>query len=158
MRVIGLRGGVKERSHECERGTHECVRHKGMMWWMGAVIFVTGVMWGQTPADVVEFFRGTAEALANKDTSGFMEKFDPKMPGFAKLRDDVETLVTRADVGSAIEVVKDDGDDQKRVLELDWLLEIEKEPHRRLIVKCSIERRGKKWKITALEPIDFFRK
>jgi hypothetical protein len=111
-----------------------------------------------TTADVVEFFRGTAEALANKDTAVFMDKFDPKMPDYKKLRDDVETLVTRADVGSAIEVVTDEGDDQKRALELDWVLEVGDQQPRRQIVKCTIERRGKRWKITALDPIDFFRK
>ena len=51
----------------------------------------------------------------------------------------------------------DDGDENKRVLQLDWLLEIQDQRPRRKIVKCTIERVKGKWKITALDPIDFFK-
>jgi len=43
------------------------------------------------------------------------------------------------------------------MLQLDWLLQIEDEQPRRQILKCTIERQGKNWKITALDPIEFFK-
>jgi hypothetical protein len=52
----------------------------------------------------------------------------------------------------------DEGDELKRTLELDWLLKIDTDEPRRQIVKCQVEKQGKKWKITALEPVDFFKK
>ena len=60
--------------------------------------------------------------------------------------------------------VSDEGDDQKRSLELDWLLALNDKENpdirkdtRRGVVKVSVERQGKRWKIVALNPVDFFR-
>ncbi len=131
-----------------------------------ALFFIAVLAMADTPADVVDFFRMTAEALATahsddnqfpSDARAFLDRFDPKMPGYGKLRDEVQALVAAVQVGSAIEIVSDEGDDQKRSLELDWVLEIEGQQPRRKIVKCRIERQGKKWKIVALEPVDFFK-
>ena len=79
------------------------------------------------------------------------------MVGYATLRDEIESLLSAAEVGSAIEIVTDEGDDQKRTLELDWVLEITDQQPKRAILKCTIARQGKKWKITALDPIEFFK-
>lgn len=131
------------------------------------ILIAAAVAMAQTPpADVMSFFRSVADALAQghsddplfaSDAGPFLEKFDPKMPGYATLRDEVESLLVGSKVGSVIEIVTDDGDNRKRSLELDWLLQIEDQPSRREIVKCKIEREGKDWKITAFEPIDFFK-
>ena len=118
------------------------------------------------PPDVLNFFRSVVDALAQghsddplfaSNAGPFLDKFDPKMPGYSTLRDEVEALLASAKVGSVIDVATDDGDNQKRSLELDWLLQIEDQPSRRKIVKCKIEREGKDWKITAFEPIDLFK-
>jgi hypothetical protein len=123
-------------------------------------------VWAQSEPDVVDFLKSTAGALANAhdpygdgrpDAQAFLEKFDPAMPGFAALRDQIDALVARAEVGTAIEVVTDEGDDHKRELQLDWVLEITDQRPRRQIVKCTIERVKGAWKFTALDPIDFFR-
>jgi hypothetical protein len=117
----------------------------------------TALAMGQTPQDVVEFFRDVAADLAQNNPSEFLDHFDRNMTGYATLRDEIEALLGAAEVGSAIEIVTDEGDDQKRVLELDWLLEVTDQQPKRGIVKCSIARQGKKWKITALEPLEFFK-
>jgi hypothetical protein len=79
------------------------------------------------------------------------------MPGYAQLQENVEDLVSRSTVGSAVEFVTDDGDENKRNLDVDWTLEIEDRLPRRQVLKCTIERRGKSWKITSLTPVDFFK-
>ena len=86
------------------------------------------------------------------------------MPGYAALQNNVEGLLAAYDVGATIEEIADEGDDQKRTVELDWLLAPQpKGRHQwpaadaRQVVKCTVERRGKQWKITALEPVDFFK-
>src|SRR5277367_4513036 len=117
-----------------------------------ALIFVGLMAMADTPTDVLDLFRTAAEALSNKDAAEFLGHFDKSMPGYADLRDEIEELLARGEAGSAIEIVKDEGDDQKRTLELDWVLEIPDQQVRRKIVKCGIERRGKKWKIVGLEP------
>jgi len=123
----------------------------------------------QTPDDVIAFLRSTALALASahggdprgkNDAGPFLECFDSDMPHYAELRDEIETLVERAEIGSAIEIVTDEGDDSKRKLDLDWVLEIQDQRPRRAILKCTIEKdkkRKRAWKITSLEPIEFFK-
>lgn len=120
----------------------------------------------QSSPDVVLFFRSLgstlaqahdADGLGHPDASPFLDKFDANMPGFADLRGDVETLVTRYEVGASIELLTDEGDDHKRSLQLDWIMEVPDQPTRRKLVKCTIEREKKDWKITHFEPIDLFR-
>jgi hypothetical protein len=119
-------------------------------------LIAAAVAVAQTPPDVVDLFRTAAEALTQNDASGFLSKFDRNMPEYDKLRDEVEKLVTSMHVGSTIEIVNDGGDGQKRALELDWVLEVEDQQPRRQILKCRIERRGRNWRIVALEPVAFF--
>ncbi len=71
-------------------------------------------------------------------------------------------LVSRADIPDQQSRLRrrteiDEGDANKHTLDLDWVLEIGDQAPRRKVLKCVIEKRGKKWKITALDPVDFFK-
>jgi hypothetical protein len=110
-----------------------------------------------TPKDVQALIRETAEDLSNKDSRGFLDRFDPKMPGYEALHYEIESLLARPDVISTIEIVTDKGDNQRRELKLDWVLSVETERPRREVVTVRIEKQGKKWKIVALDPIEFFK-
>jgi len=134
-----------------------------------ALVSATLLSAADPPPDVVEFFRSAAHALsdANRqdsrvpiDPATFLSHFDSSMPGYAQLRSEIEDLVTRATIANEIEFVSDEGDENKRTLDLDWTLEIEGQRSRRAILKCVVERSGgkkAKWKITALSPIEFFK-
>ena len=118
----------------------------------------------EVPADVWKIFSDAAEGLANDDASVFLDQCDRNMPNYAALRANVEALVNGNQVISTIVTVSDEGDDQKRSLELDWLLALNDKENpdirkdtRRGVVKCRVERQGKRWKIVSLEPVDFFR-
>lgn len=133
------------------------------------LLIVCGTAFGQlpqTPQSVVDFIAGTASALSEahsiyptipSSAEPFLESFDPNMPGFTTLRDDVESLVAEAEVSSSIEISGDQGNETKRALELDWILQIENQPMRRKIIKCTIEKEKTKWKFTSFEPLDFFK-
>jgi len=115
-------------------------------------------------ADMLNVFTSAAEGLINDDSASFLDRFDGNMPGYAALQDNVKGLLAAYNVGATIEQITDEGDDHKRTVELDWLLILSQkgavnspQQTRRQVVKCTVERRGKRWKITALEPIDFFR-
>jgi hypothetical protein len=110
-----------------------------------------------TPKDVENFIHDTAEDLSNKDSRGFLDRFDPKMPGYETLHYEVEGLVARDSIVSTIAIVTDKGDNQRRTMDLDWILIVDADPSRRKVVKVAIERQGKKWKITALDPVEFFK-
>jgi predicted ATPase len=116
-------------------------------------------------ADVLNVFSAAADALINDDSAAFLDHFDRNMPDYAALRTNIEGLLAAYEVGSTIEVVTDEGDDEKRMVALDWLLVTSEknavngnQQTRRRIIKCTLERRGKQWRITALAPIDFFQK
>jgi hypothetical protein len=118
-----------------------------------------------TAADIQNVFSGAAEALINDDAAAFLEAFDRNMPDYAALRSNIEGLLAAYEVGSTIEVITDEGDDQKRTIDLDWLLittekfAINSTPQtRRAVIKCRLERQGRRWKITGLDPVDFFKK
>ena len=121
-------------------------------------------LFAETPVGVLDLFREAAEALADNDPDAFLAKFDSSMPAYPTLRDEIAGLMAAYDVGSTIEVINDDGEDQKRSLDLDWLLVLAEKnvdngrnETRRRVVKCTVEKQGKRWKITALEPIDIFK-
>lgn len=133
---------------------------------IGLSILAAAIACAQSAPDVVTFLRTLGEDLSEAhDGNGdgipnprpFLDNFDGGMPHFAEFRDEIETLVARARVGAAIEVLSDDGDDDRRVLKLDWVLEIEDQRPRREIVDCTIERKKGKWKVARIDPIEFFR-
>jgi hypothetical protein len=123
----------------------------------GAVLFMlASAAMGQTPRAVLDVFREVTQALAERQPERFLEQFDAEMPGFAALRRDVIALVATEAVSSTIEVVSDAGDDERRQMQIDWLLKTSTGAPRRAVLKMTLERRGRKWKITALDPAAFF--
>jgi len=123
-----------------------------------------GVIRADPPGEVLALLQKAADALTNQDAPDFLDYFDHNMPHYATLRGNIEGLMAAYDVESTIEFVSDEGDNQKRTLTLDWTLVTEEKAAqrgdqvtRRHIVNCTVERRGKKWKITAIEPLDFFK-
>ena len=135
-----------------------------MMLRTALLLFFSTLVLADTAADVLDVFTSAAEGLINDDPASFLDSFDGNMPGYAALQDNVKGLLAAYNVGATIEVITDEGDDRKRTVELDWLLILSQkgatnspQQTRRQVVKCTVERRGKRWKITALEPIDLFR-
>ena len=112
--------------------------------------------------EVRDVVAATARALSGGKVELFLDSFDPKMPGFDKLRDNIAGLTAQADVSCNVEILQNDGDDSDRTLTLDWILGIESKDtglqtsHREKTVKCQLKKIGKKWRIVAFEPLDLF--
>ena len=135
-----------------------------MMLRTALLLLVATFAFADDAADVLKVFTSAAEGLINDDSASVLDSFDRNMPGYAELQDHVIGLLAANNVGATIEVITDAGDDRKRTVELDWLLILSQkgatnspQQTRRQAVKCTVERRGKQWKITALEPVGFFR-
>ena len=129
-----------------------------------AVLFAPLFAFAEVPADVLTVVTDAAAALASDDVSGFLDQFDRNMPGYSVLRANAEGLLNASQVISTIDPISNEGDDRKQSVDLDWLLAINEKDQsgirketRRGIVKCRLERQAKRWKIVALEPVDFFR-
>jgi hypothetical protein len=123
-----------------------------------ALLFMAALASGvDPPKDVGDFFGTAVQALADKDAPEFLDHFDRNMPGYAAFRDDITALLDRSDVVSTVAFVTDEGDASKRELQLDWYVQIDQDRPRRQLVKCTIQRQGKKWKIVAFDPPDLFK-
>jgi len=112
-----------------------------------------------------------AAALSAANPQEFLTAFDKSMPGYQKLSDSVTALIREFEPQSSVDFNKDDGDDRKRTVEADWLLvlrpldnanfknahaEVLASAQREQVLKCTVEKEGRKWKVVSLEPLDFF--
>jgi hypothetical protein len=113
-------------------------------------------------APVTEIFTTLAAALSDGNAVAFMRPFDAAMPGYGSLRANITALVAENEVTSSLEFLGDEGDDAARTVRVDWLVQIrgrgETGPlvRRREAVTCRLERRGKTWVITSMEPRTLF--
>ncbi|HTP32106.1 MAG TPA: hypothetical protein VMJ75_08040 [Candidatus Acidoferrales bacterium] len=112
--------------------------------------------------EVLDLFTNLAGSLSAGNAVDFLSKFDKKMPGYEKLSQNVTALTRQADIESFVDLVRNEGDDQKREVEANWKMRLKvgndatATPGRQQVLKCRVEKQGKNWKITALEPVDFF--
>ena len=112
--------------------------------------------------EVWDLFTSAASALAEDSAAGFLKAFDPAMPGYETLRANVTGLLRRAALASTIEFDSNEGSDSRREVELDWTLVIAagdagvSTERRQKHVKCRVEKRGKKWRVVAFEPVELF--
>ena len=112
--------------------------------------------------EVFEVVSDAAGSLSAGNADGFLKAFDRAMPSYAKLRDNVVGLLALGDVQSAIEPLEDAGDAQRRIVQFQWTLRILRGSQataslrREQAVKCTVEKQSGKWRITSIEPVDFF--
>jgi hypothetical protein len=112
--------------------------------------------------EVHDLFQNAAQALSDRNTDGFEGAFDSSLPGYAKLRGDVAALLKASDTQSTIEWEKNEGDDQTRSVQLNWLLEITERggagavTHRRARVQCQLRKKAGAWRMVSFAPADFF--
>lgn len=115
-----------------------------------------------THADVVDLFASMAAALSDDNAAGFMAAFDREMPDYDKLKTQIAAMLEEAVVGSDIEPIKDEGDDSRRSVDLDWYLEIRSRVpdgplvRRRQVVHCDLRKEKKHWKVISIAPLAFF--
>ena len=105
----------------------------------------------------------TALAPPNRGSAApFLSYFDPKMPGYETLRNNVTALIEQVDLHSTIDPLGNEGTDQARQLKLNWLLTMTDpgtsviSTRREEVIQCRLARQGRKWRIVSLEPVSFF--
>ncbi len=112
-------------------------------------------------AEAWEVVTAMAAALGRGSDGEFLAVCDASLPGYATLRGNIAALVATAEIESGIDPVTNEGDGAARLLEVDWLLHLVERgfgrvTRRRQVVKCRMEKRSRKWKVVALEPVAFF--
>ena len=112
--------------------------------------------------EVLDLIADAAGSLSAGNAAGFLKAFDPAMPGYAKLRENVTGLIAQGDVQSLIDPLEDEGDGRRRLEQFHWTLRMQRgqgsasSVRRERVVMCTVEKQGAKWRIVALEPIEFF--
>ena len=74
--------------------------------------------------EVWDLFVSMASALSESNAEGFLDAFDPAMPGYRDLRWNVSALTREAELQSSVEFLRNEGDDRGRAVEVDWILDI----------------------------------
>jgi hypothetical protein len=111
--------------------------------------------------ELTDLFASMASALSEANPGAFLRAIDPAMPGYERFAANVNALAEQNALSSAIEINSQKGDDLVQIVELNWLLEITGKEESRVVrrevtVKCRLERRKKKWRIVALDPMNLF--
>ena len=126
-------------------------------------IAIAGCLRAADPArEVFDLVSDAAGSLSAGNAAGFLKAFDPNMAGYAKLRDNVTGLLALGEVQSGIDPLEDAGDERRRTAQFQWTLRILRGPQatasvrREQVVKCTAEKQAGKWRITAIEPVEFF--
>ena len=112
---------------------------------------------GESAAVITEL----AASLTARNAQEFLAAFDRNMPGYDKLRANVTALVSQAETQSYVDIVKNEGDDKARTLEITWELRVQREgdaiasARREVRITCKMEKQGKRWRIVVFDPLDF---
>ncbi len=112
--------------------------------------------------EVTDLFASMASALTDANPRDFLRAVDPATLGYERLAANIRALATENAVSNEVEITSQKGNDHSQEVELDWLLDIKGigqsgvSISREAILKCRLERRGKKWRIVALDPLNFF--
>ena len=123
---------------------------------------MTTALHADTHAEIVDLFASMTAALSVDNAAEFMAAFDRDMPDYDKLKAQIGALLDAAETGSDIELVKDDGNESRRSVDLDWYLEMKSRApgggivRRRQLVHCDLRKEKKHWRVFSISPLDFF--
>jgi hypothetical protein len=127
-----------------------------------AVFLATSLAHADTHTDILDLVGSMASALSENNAPGFLEAFDKAMPGYDHLHEAIPALLDQGEITSSVEPLRDEGDETKRTVDLDWYLEIHNPDaaapviRRREVIHCRMEKQGKHWRVTSLDPVSFF--
>jgi hypothetical protein len=126
------------------------------------VAVVLACLYADAQSEVTDLVASMAAALIEVNVPKFMDAFDKNMPDYEQLKNQIDALTNQAEVSSSIEPLKNEGDDKKRSVDLDWYLEVRSLlqdgpiARRREVIHCELQREKQGWKIVSMKPVDFF--
>lgn len=126
------------------------------------ILACASVLLADTAADIPRLFTEVGAALRNRKPAALWLLFDPSMPGYGQFRKDSAALLAQAETEVTIAILKDEGDDRARTVELDWRMEITQQERaasttiRNATVTCKLARRDGNWRIVSFAPLDVF--
>lgn len=128
-----------------------------------ALLLLPGTAQLDDATQVRLLIRDASRALQASNAPLFLAAFDRRtMPRFDVLREQVSALAAQRRIASSVESGPLEGDPSAWTLRVDWLLELTPKldpgplERRRATLTLRVRKRGKRWKIVQLEPLEFF--
>jgi hypothetical protein len=103
-----------------------------------------------------------AEGRDENNLPNLLGRFDRAMTGYAQLAANLEALTSIWVVEPAIQLTGNEGGDDRRSLEIDWVMTLTspldggRSLRKEETVKCAVEKRGKRWLIVSFTPLELF--
>ena len=110
----------------------------------------------ELPTPIANVLRRLTRALAEQDDTAAQDIFSMDMPQYLRLVGQFQSLIAREMTNSTIEVVRQEGDDEHRTAQLDWLMQAGTNPPKRAIVTVNFAKVNGEWRIVGFDPIDWF--
>jgi hypothetical protein len=100
-----------------------------------------------------------ADGREENDIPNVLSRFDPAMAEYSEVEVNVRGLASAWLVEPALQLTSNEGDDDRRSLEIDWVMTLTnpldngRSLRKEETVKCVIAKRGKKWLIVSFAPL-----
>jgi hypothetical protein len=103
-----------------------------------------------------------ADGREENDLPNLFARFDRAMAGYPQLEANLTGLTSIWLVEPGIQLTANEGSDDRRSLEIDWTMTLTnpldqgRSLRKEETVKCTVEKRGKRWLIVAFTPLELF--
>jgi hypothetical protein len=103
-----------------------------------------------------------AEGREEEYLPSLLSRFDRAMAGYPELEANLRALTSIWVVEPALQLTSNEGGDDRRSLEIDWVMTLTnpldrgRSLRKEETVKCVVEKRGKRWPIVAFTPLELF--
>ena len=117
---------------------------------------------GDAEQDITEVVSTLASALSANNPQLFLKTLDHDMPAYRDLEHDLTALANDTLIGCSIELIGNSGSETAQQADLDWYMVLSSKQDENLIerrrtkVSVKLEKRGKKWVVTAFNPVSIF--
>ena len=111
-----------------------------------------------------EFAADLAADLSSDRADQFLRHFSKEMSGYGSLEDNVEAMLRASDVSTSLEIREFKATAKGFTATIDWYLEMKRRQgdsqletqRRRELITVEVEKQGRRWRITKLDPASFF--
>jgi hypothetical protein len=127
-----------------------------------ALLLISTTVFADAEQDITEVVSDLATALSENRPEQFLKMLDRNMPVYQQIERQLTGLATDTDIGCTIELIGNTGSGTAQRADLDWYMVLRSRQDQNLIerrrtkVTVEIEKRGKKWFVTAFSPVTLF--
>ena len=119
-------------------------------------------LWADAEQDITEVVSTLASALSGNSAQRFLKNLDHDMPDYRQIEHDIHGLIADTLIGCSVDLIANTGSETARQADLDWFMVLSSKQDENLIerrrtkVTVKMEKRGKRWIVTAFSPMSIF--